>query len=286
MQIRESVDDYMRKLRAWLRDTENTPLEEMGAFFAARLSGYEEHMSQWREGYRRMAELVPPDAKELLDVGCGTGLELDELLRLRPDIRVTGVDLSKEMLGRLNEKHPDVTAVCADYLKYQPRAGSFDAAISFETLHHLTPGQKALVFSHILDALKPGGEYIQADYIACCAEEETLLRDTCARKRLRDGVPEGQYVHFDTPLTPEHELALMRGAGFSAVEPICVIEGACFMRARKSGGCLYEKRAWICPLRACLLHLQRKRYLPRLPRRRLQRQGMVRKPQMLLGEGD
>jgi tRNA (cmo5U34)-methyltransferase len=47
---------------------------EMEQFFAIRVDGYEEHMSPWKDYYKWMAQIMPQDAKELLDIGCGTGL--------------------------------------------------------------------------------------------------------------------------------------------------------------------------------------------------------------------
>lgn len=46
----------MRELRAWLAQTESTPLEEMDAFFTRRLSGYEAHMlAHWAADYENLA---------------------------------------------------------------------------------------------------------------------------------------------------------------------------------------------------------------------------------------
>ena len=77
-------------------------LEKMADFFASRVDSYDEHMLSkvegCREGYEKMALFVPKTAKRLLDLGCGTGLELDEILKLMPDIEITGVDLTQEML--------------------------------------------------------------------------------------------------------------------------------------------------------------------------------------------
>lgn len=51
----------------------------MSDFFAARVDGYDEHMLNDVEGckdaYIKLAELLPQDTVELLDLGCGTGLE-------------------------------------------------------------------------------------------------------------------------------------------------------------------------------------------------------------------
>ena len=234
MMIRKDVSRYMTELKEWLGQTQNEPLEDMGDFFGARVDGYEDHMRPWRDAYRRMAQLIPPDAHTLLDIGCGTGLELDEILALRPELSVTGVDLSPDMLKKLKQKHPDVTVVEADYFAHELGREAYDMAVSFETLHHFTPEKKSLLFSKLCRALKPGGRYLQADYIACCTDEETLLFSECQRRRQRDGIPPERFVHFDTPLTLENELALLRGAGFDTVRAPECIEGACFIEAVKA----------------------------------------------------
>lgn len=237
MKIRPDVEKHMRELRAWLEDTMDVPLEGMGDFFTSRLEGYEDHMSIWAKAYVRMAELVPRNCRTLLDLGCGTGLELDEIYRKLPDVQVTGVDLCEAMLGELARKHADKAPklICADYFAADLGESAFDVAISFETLHHFTAEKKREGFEKICRALKPGGVYIQADYIACCDEEESLLFDVCAKKRARDGIAEDVFVHFDTPLTLEHEMEAMRAAGFAQVEALEVIEGATFIVGRAGG---------------------------------------------------
>ena len=82
-------------------------LEEMSAFFTARIAEYDEHMlycvEGCREGYVKMAELVPEKARTLLDLGCGTGLELSEIFKRIPDVEVVGIDLTQAMLEKLSE---------------------------------------------------------------------------------------------------------------------------------------------------------------------------------------
>ena len=233
MIIRENVAQHMADLKAWLEQTEADPLEGMADFFSARLDGYEDHMSVWHDAYLEMERLLPDGVHTLLDLGCGTGLELDAILAKRPQLEVTGIDLSQDMLAKLRQKHPQVRAVCADYFQHALGECAYDAVIHFETLHHFTPEKKAALYSRIRRALKPGSMYLQAEYVACCAEEEVLLWQTFARKRLRDGIPDDQFVHFDAPLTLEHELALLRGAGFRQVSAPCCINGACFITAVK-----------------------------------------------------
>ena len=62
-------------------------LEKMGEFFDARLNGYEEHMlttiDSAPEFYPITASYLPTEAHAaVLDLGCGTGLELNEYFRI------------------------------------------------------------------------------------------------------------------------------------------------------------------------------------------------------------
>jgi len=94
----------------------------------------------------------------------------------------------------------------------------FDAVVSFQTLHHYTFEKKKMLFKKIFDCLKPGGVYIECDYIATSQAIEDLAFSEYNRRRLRDGIKDDVFVHFDTPLTLEHELNVIKSAGFNTVE--------------------------------------------------------------------
>ena len=103
--IRADVSTHMRELKQWLAQTRDEPAEDMNGFFAARVDTYEAHMSVWDKAYGRVAELTPGDCGPLLDLGCGTGLELDRIFARWPELAVTGVDLCAAMLEKLRAKH-------------------------------------------------------------------------------------------------------------------------------------------------------------------------------------
>ncbi len=235
LEIRADIPAYMRDLRTWLEDTKDVPLEEMDSFFSARINVYEAHMSPWAAAYAHMAALLPPGIAALLDLGCGTGLELEPVFRRFPDLAVTGIDLSQAMLEKLREKFPSkhLTLRCGDYFTADLGNQCFDAVISFESLHHFSAQAKTALLRKVYAALRPGGVFLEADYIACCQEEETLLTDACARKRAAAGISPEVFVHFDTPLTLEHECACLLAAGFPAVETPASIAGATFLLAKK-----------------------------------------------------
>ena len=73
-------------------------IEKMDDFFTARVEGYDEHMKNNIEGadvfYKYTASLLPTEEKaNVLDLGCGTGLELEEYFSINPQARITGIDL-------------------------------------------------------------------------------------------------------------------------------------------------------------------------------------------------
>ena len=203
-------------------------LEEMTAFFTSRLDLYDEHMLRevpgCRAGYARMAALLPEGTARLLDLGCGTGLELEPIFARFPALRVTGVDLTAAMLDRLRAKSPDrdLTLIRGSYVGMDFGRACYDAAVSFETLHHLEPEEKGALYRRVWEALTPEGVYVECDYIAATAEEEAALRAEHRRLRMEAGAGGDTLYHFDIPCTLEHQRALLEAAGFVQVtaEPL------------------------------------------------------------------
>ena len=200
-------------------------LERMAEFFAARLKGYDEHMRRNIEGaaefYPFTASLLPKEAgTQLLDLGCGTGLELEEYYRQGGEGHVTGVDLSPEMLAALASKFPgrDLTLIRDSYLELPLGERRFDAAVSVESLHHFPPGEKLALYKRLRRALKETGGFVLTDYFAASDEEEAGFFAELAGLRRAQGIGEGTLCHFDTPLTIPHEAELLRSADFAAVQ--------------------------------------------------------------------
>ena len=199
-------------------------LEKMDDFFAARVGGYDEHMKTTIEGatdfYACTASLLPaaPGAR-VLDLGCGTGLELEEYFSLNPGASVTGIDLSPAMLTVLRAKFPDrnLTTVCASYFDAPLGTDLYDAAVSVESLHHFTAERKGALYKKLHAALKQGGVFVLTDYFAGSEEAEKEAFRILAELRKGQDLPEDGFYHYDTPLTAEHEAELLREAGFRDV---------------------------------------------------------------------
>lgn len=145
------------------------------------------------------------------------------------------MDLCQNMLDKLLKKHSDkrLTTVCEDYFQYDPGQDKWDAVISFESLHHFLPERKKELYRKVYNSLKRGGIFLSGDYIACCDEEEEILRQVYLKKRKQFAIPDQCFVHFDIPLTLEHEKELLLSAGFVIEEVRDNPDGATIIKAGK-----------------------------------------------------
>lgn len=200
-------------------------IERMDEFFKARVDGYDEHMLANIEGadefYAYTASLLPdtPESK-VLDLGCGTGLELEEYFKMNPQAQVTGIDLSEDMLGRLSEKFKDkdIRLICASYFDTPLGEKEYDAAVSVESLHHFTEEQKLGLYTKLHGALKDKGYFVLTDYFAESEEQETDLFEQLASIKRLEGIGDDEFYHFDTPMTVQHEMDILTKAGFSEIK--------------------------------------------------------------------
>ena len=120
-----------------------------GRFFYNRLDEYDEHqltcIESAQEFYSYTANCLPKETESyILDLGCGTGLELERYFLLNPSAKVMGVDLAPGMLNELKAKFPDkeIKLVLGSYFDIPFGKKEFNAAVSVESLHHFTKEEK------------------------------------------------------------------------------------------------------------------------------------------------
>ncbi len=200
-------------------------LEKMGEFFDSHLIGYEEHQLNCiecaKEFYPFTASCLPLEQKSnIIDLGCGTGLELEYYFKLNPTAKVTGIDLAEGMLKELKRKFIDydVNLILGSYFDEPFGNDVFDAAVSVESLHHFTKEEKTALYKKLHQALKDGGYFILTDYFSLNDEEEAFYRTELDRLKKLQGITDNEFYHYDTPLTVCNEIEALTLAGFSAVE--------------------------------------------------------------------
>jgi len=119
--------------------------------------------------YRRLAEDVAgvaPRAGTLLDVGTGPGVLLVELARRRPDLYLTGIDLSADMAAAANRNLAPfgarATAQVGDVTDLPFPDRSFDLIVSSLSLHHWDDPEAAV--AELARVLRPGGRLYIYDF--------------------------------------------------------------------------------------------------------------------------
>lgn len=109
---------------------------------------------------QRVIDAAPiPQNGKVLDLGCGTGRDVQTLLRQRPDLQIFAIDRSEEMLSQFRSKLGDaagtITLLEGDLRQPLPsELIDLDAVISVATLHWLP--DHAQVLRNLVPHLRPG----------------------------------------------------------------------------------------------------------------------------------
>jgi ubiquinone/menaquinone biosynthesis C-methylase UbiE len=104
---------------------------------------------------------------EAVDLGCGPGYLVVELARQAPELHVTGVDLSDEMLAEAEDyarQHGAGLVVSfrkGDVQQIPFEDGSVDLVVSTLSLHHWS--EPAAVLDEVDRVLRPGGSFLIFD---------------------------------------------------------------------------------------------------------------------------
>ena len=218
--------------------TEDTEIpEEMGAFFDLRAAGYDDHMRddifETDTAFRGFYESVsaPIGATEaplrILDLGCGTGLELEALLQRVPNARITGVDQSENMLELLRASYAahmsQITLVADSFLTMPLGVRAYDHILSVMSMHHVLRDVKRELYRKLHTALKPGGKYIEGDSVIPAEMEDQFIAEYHEQAAAVPPAPEGHY-HIDVPFSIETQRSLLLEAGFRDFELLWQIE--------------------------------------------------------------
>lgn len=177
------------------------------------------------------AKYVVPEAKELLDIGCGAGNYTLKMLSKIPDLNCTLNDLSLPMLKKAKERvavvtRGTVTSIQLDMRALELEENKYDIILAAATLHHLRGDEEwEQLFEKLYKALKPGGCFWISDLISHDAPHLNELFQQKYGEYLESlGGPEYRkkvfdYIEYeDTPRSVNYQLNLMRKVGFKHIE--------------------------------------------------------------------
>jgi L-threonylcarbamoyladenylate synthase len=178
----------------------------LGGQFHFRPETYEREIVAEMAGYhelqRQLVEASGTGARRILELGTGTGITAEQLLRQHPDSVLVGVDVSSAMLEAARSRLPaGRVELRVGPIESELPSGEFDLVASALCVHHLDAGQKAELFRRVRAILAPGGLFVLADLVV---PEEPV------------DVPTPATPGFDKPSRVAEQLDWLHQAGFAA----------------------------------------------------------------------
>lgn len=173
-----------------------------------------------RAGEVQLADVLPDGLERLLDLGCGDGALISVAMAARRTLRyAVGFDSSQPMLRLAQQRFEAderVEIEARDLNEPLPTMRSFDAVVSGFAIHHLAHERKRVLFTEIVERLRPGGVFANLEVVECATPD--LQDEFYARIGRAGGDPE------DVLADVESQLIWMREAGLANVD--------CFWRWR------------------------------------------------------
>lgn len=136
----------------------------------------------------------------ILDLGCGTGYSMEQLQKKIPGSKITGLDLSHNMLTRARDRLPNALFIQADMEQFRP-AQRFDLVFSNASVQWC---DLESVLETARKSLNPGGLFVYSSF-----GPDTHLEIA----RAWDMAHPGRVHHIDFLNESDHLLAL-KEAGF------------------------------------------------------------------------
>ena len=171
----------------------------------------------------------------VLDVGCGTGLELACIFGRVPNARVTAMDQAPRMLAELKAKYAartsQITLLEASCMQWPRGLGAFDYVVSILCVHHFPPETKVGIYQRFREALKPGGVYVEGEQMT---DGAAGAEGTAEFERAIATLPGGRVGewNYDITLNFQTNRQLLLEAGFSTVERTWRTTGSAVLVAR------------------------------------------------------
>ena len=196
-------------------------IEELPEFFNSTADIWDQKFGAEPDDpfYHAVAAQIPQTDEpiDILDLGCGTGIQLEFVFARAPNAKVTAIDRAPNMLEQLRAKFASKTEQLrlqqGSLLELSFGHGAYDYAISTLTMHHFLPERKAPIYKKVREALRPTGIYVEGDQATTVEGEKSILY---WYNRWIAKLPGGDRAewNYDITLSPETQSRILQEAGF------------------------------------------------------------------------
>jgi len=180
--------------------------------------------------YQTVIDLIPfgdSQSFQFLDLGAGTGLLTEFIVKSFPNALATLIDLSEKMLEKAKERfssYKRVNCITQDYA-HVTLPQNQDLIVSAMSIHHLLDKEKKSLYKRVFETLNPEGVFINADLVKGETDSiERRYQDTWIRWIQRAGLQKAELsgildrMRYDRPSTLTLNLQWLREAGFRDVD--------------------------------------------------------------------
>lgn len=98
----------------------------------------------------------------VLDVGCGEGTYLHNLVETFPEIQAVGIEINPKValraLSQAAKYHGRLRIICADALELDANLGKFDVCLLNNNIYYFSVEQRGRLVNNIKQLLNPGGQ--------------------------------------------------------------------------------------------------------------------------------
>ncbi len=226
--------------QTWARDKAVLIHDQTAGWFANKYNEMQDHFSSsfsygrhQINGYLFKEISKLPKGAKILDVGCGTGYYVEELIKR--GFKAVGIEPSENMRKYAESKLPAGTVINGSVLNLPFEDNSFDFIFAIEVFRYLNNEDNIRGLKEILRVLKPHGLFFGTFLNFYALDGFNIF---VAIRKLKDrwlGKPLKFHTEFETPKTLEKKII---SVGFSKVQ----IHGAAiaplmfFYRINKSFG--------------------------------------------------
>ncbi|MFA6170611.1 MAG: class I SAM-dependent methyltransferase [Candidatus Margulisiibacteriota bacterium] len=192
------------------------------------------HVPGYLDMHETLLHFIPfqrNDAFSLLDLGIGTGNFARKVLERFPNVKVTGVDFSEQMIAicrqRLANYAPRLTLINMGFDREIP-PGQFNVVVLNLSLHHLENKEKAGLIKKIArQVIKPGalliGDLIKSRSpritdIYMRIWKDNMRQHGFSEEYIEKSYEKKKYETEDIPAPVEDHLEWLKRSGFEEVE--------------------------------------------------------------------